>query len=133
MKIYLVIALGELALLVDERHEVERPHCDEVERLLVVDELDVLPVDRLVVVLLLLHLEDVLHEELLQVLVGEVDAKLLEAVCVEVLEAKDVKHSYCTFVIEFDVRLVYCSIYLLHNEDKQTAVNAFGKGVTNVL
>ena len=68
--------LWELALLVDERHEVERPLRDEVERLLVVHELDVLPRDVLVVVLLLLQLEDVLHEELLQVLVGEVDAEL---------------------------------------------------------
>ena len=36
------------------------------------------PVDGLQVILLLLQLEDVLHEELLQVLVGEVDAELLE-------------------------------------------------------
>lgn len=38
-----------------------------------------LPVDVLQVVLLLLQLEDVTDEELLQVLVGEVDAQLLEA------------------------------------------------------
>ena len=68
--------LRELALLVDERHEVERPDGDEVEGLLVVHELDVVPVDGLHVVLLLLQLEDVLHEELLEVLVGEVDAEL---------------------------------------------------------
>lgn len=37
-----------------------------------------LPVDVLQVVLLLLQLEDVTDEELLQVLVGEVDAKLFE-------------------------------------------------------
>ena len=52
-----------------------------------------LPADVLVVVLLLLQLEDVLHEELLQVLVGEVDAELLEGVRAEVLEAEDVKHA----------------------------------------
>lgn len=38
-----------------------------------------LPVDVLQVVLLLLQLEDVPDEELLQVLVGEVDAQLLKA------------------------------------------------------
>ena len=49
------------------------------------------PVDGLEVVLLLLQLEDVLHEELLQVLVGEVDAELLERVRLEVLEAENVQ------------------------------------------
>lgn len=37
-----------------------------------------LPVDVLQVVLLLLQLEDVTHKELLQVLVGKVDAELLK-------------------------------------------------------
>ena len=58
---------------------------------LVVNELDVPPLDGLEVVLLLLQLEDVLHEELLEVLVGEVDAELLEGVGGEVLEAEDVQ------------------------------------------
>ena len=58
---------------------------------LIVDKADLLPVDPLLVVLLLLHLEDVRHEELLKVLVGVVDAELLEAVGVKVLKAEDVK------------------------------------------
>jgi hypothetical protein len=37
------------------------------------------PVDALQVILLLLQLEHMPHEELLQVLVGEVDTELLEA------------------------------------------------------
>ena len=58
---------------------------------LIINEADLLPVDALLVVLLLLHLEDVRHEELLKVLVGVVDAELLEAVGVKVLKAEDVK------------------------------------------
>jgi len=45
----------------------------------------------------------VLHKELLQVFVGEVDAKLLETVGVEILEAENIEHTDCTFVTEFDI------------------------------
>ncbi len=41
----------------------------------------------------LLQLEDVLVEVMLQRLVGEVDAELLEAVVLVVLEAEDVQHA----------------------------------------
>ena len=58
---------------------------------LIINEADLLPVDALLVVLLLLHLEDVRHEELLKVFVGVVDAELLEAVRVKVLKAEDVE------------------------------------------
>ena len=60
---------------------------------LIINEADLLPVDALLVVLLLLHLEDVRHEELLKVLIGVVDAELLEAVDLESLEAVDVQHA----------------------------------------
>lgn len=71
--------LGELALLVDEGDDVHGLGGDHVKSVLVVSELDVLPVDVLQVVLLLLQLEDVTHKELLQILVGKVDAELLKA------------------------------------------------------
>lgn len=71
--------LGELALLVDEGDDVHGPVGDHVERILVVSELNVQPVDALQVILLLLQLEHVPHEELLQVLIGKVNAELLEA------------------------------------------------------
>jgi len=68
--------LWKLWLFINERHQVERPDGDEVEGLLVVDKLDVMPVDGLHVVLLLLQLEDVTNEKLLQIFVGIVDTKL---------------------------------------------------------
>ena len=54
---------------------------------LVVEVVDVDPLDALALVLLLLLLEHELDEELLQLLVAVVDAELLEAVVVEHLEA----------------------------------------------
>ena len=58
---------------------------------LVVEVVDVDPLDPLPLVLLLLLLEHQLDEELLQVLVAVVDAELLEGVVVEDLEAVDVE------------------------------------------
>lgn len=69
---------GELGFFVDERHDVHLFDGDQVERVLIVDKLNVLPTDVLLVVLLLLQFENVPHEKLLQVLVGIVDAELLE-------------------------------------------------------
>lgn len=73
-----VFYLWELALLIDEGDDVHGLGGDHVKGVLVVSELDVLPVDVLQVVLLLLQLKDVTHKELLQILVGEVDAELLK-------------------------------------------------------
>ena len=60
---------------------------------LIVDEVNMLPADLLSVVLVLFHLEDVLDEKLLEVLVGVVDAELLEAVVLEVLKAENVQYA----------------------------------------
>ena len=92
-----------------------------------------LPVDGLEVVLLLLHLEDVLHEELLQVLVGVVDAELLEAVRVKVLEAEDVKDPDGALVTELELLLEDGGVDLLHDQDEQAAVDSFSEGITNIL
>jgi hypothetical protein len=97
---------------------------------LIVDELDVLPVDAFVVVLLLFELEDVPHEELLQVLVGKIDAELFEAIVVEVLEAEDVQDSdRISLALS---RSVYRAVDLLHDEDEHSAVDAFDEGVSDV-
>ena len=64
------------------RVEGPRPHLlDEVDAGLQVHaKVDELPLDALLLVLLLLQHEHVVVEELLQLLIGEVDAELLEAV-----------------------------------------------------
>lgn len=72
--------LGELALFIDEGDDVHGFVGDHVQSILVVCELDVLPADVLQVVLLLLQFEHVANKELLEILIGKVDAQLLEAV-----------------------------------------------------
>ena len=78
--------LWEAAGLVQQ---VEHPHAClyQVKHVLVVHKLDVRPCDRLALVLGLLLLEDVCVEMLLQLLVGQVDAELLEVVGVKLLKA----------------------------------------------
>jgi len=72
-----------------------------------------LPIDALVIVLLLLQLEYMLNKELLEILVGIIDAELFEAVVTKVLEAEDIQHTYSTARIIF--RSVYGLVNFLHN------------------
>jgi hypothetical protein len=46
---------------------------------LIVNKLNVLPVDTLKIVLFLFQFEDVLHKKLLQILIGIINAELLKA------------------------------------------------------
>ena len=83
------IYLWKVALIVQDVQDSRGLGGDEVDGGLVVLEVDVLPADLLLGVLLLFQLEDVLVEEILQCLVGIVDAQLLKAVVVEVLQEED--------------------------------------------
>lgn len=65
-------------LLVHQRDDALVLLLDQVADDLVVEEVDVLPLDALLAVLLLLRVQRQLDEELLQLLVAEVDAQLLE-------------------------------------------------------
>ena len=69
---------------------------DEVDAWLVVLVLDLDPADALLGVDLLLHLEDELEEELVQLLVGEVDAQLLERVVSRGREQRSAKEGMHT-------------------------------------
>lgn len=69
-----------LALIVQDAEESVGLRLVELETARVVDKLDVDPVDAFALVLLLLVLENVLVEVVLQVLVGVVNAELLETV-----------------------------------------------------
>ena len=100
---------------------------------MIVDELDVVPVDRLVVVLLLLHLEDVLDEELLQILVGVVDAELLERVRSKVFEAEDVKHTDGGLVLPGDVWLCDGRVDLSNDVNEEATVNSFRESISDVF
>ena len=71
-----VLAGAGGAALVEEAEDADRPLGDEVDDVLVVLVRDEVPLDLLLDVHLLLELEDVLDEEVVQRLVGEVDAHL---------------------------------------------------------
>jgi len=69
-----------MALFINQREQVAGYSSQEIEDVLVVTELDVIPHDVLFQVLLLLKLEDVADEELLQLFVGKINAQLLKTV-----------------------------------------------------
>lgn len=72
--------LGEMAFLVNQSEQVTGFPSQEVQDALVVTKRDVVPHNVFLQVLLLLKLEDVTHEELLQLLIGKVYAQLLKTV-----------------------------------------------------
>lgn len=72
--------LWEAALLINEGQQIQRFDGQHVQDLLVVLIVDACPHDVFSSVLFLLQPEHVLDEELLQLLVGKVDAELFEAV-----------------------------------------------------
>ena len=59
---------------------------------MVVNKLDALECHALLLILALLEFEDGIRKVLLQLLVAEVDAELLERIDIKDLEAKDVEH-----------------------------------------
>ncbi|GIX62627.1 DHHA2 domain-containing protein, putative [Babesia caballi] len=87
----LVLAAGQVALLVDHHEQPVGAALEELDAVGVVGEVEGVPGDALGGVELLLAAEDEVVEEVLQRLVGEVDAELLEGVVLEALEAEDVQ------------------------------------------
>lgn len=73
------IYLWELALFINEGDDIHRLESDDFQSLAVISEVNVIPGNVLCNVFLLLHLEDMVHEELLKVLIGNVNAELLKA------------------------------------------------------
>mmetsp|Transcript_6645 Transcript_6645/g.16124 ORF Transcript_6645/g.16124 Transcript_6645/m.16124 type:complete len:339 (-) Transcript_6645:610-1626(-) len=89
----LVGAFGQAALLVEESEHADggRLGREHFDALLIVGLRDGVPSNRLAQIDLLLLAEDLRVEVRLQLLVGEVDAELLERVDLELLEAKNVE------------------------------------------
>ena len=86
-----ICAFGKSTLFVDQRNDIHRFDGNQIENPLIIFEGDVLPIDVFVVVFLLFEFEDVMDEELLEILIGVVDAKLFETIPLEVLESEDVQ------------------------------------------
>ena len=86
-----VAAFGHVALLREQLEDAARRLLDELDAGRVIGEGDVRKLDLFGQVQLLLQSEDVVIEEAVQLLVGVVDAQLLERVAAEVFEAEDVE------------------------------------------
>lgn len=72
--------LWKMAFLINQSQQVTGFPSQEVQDVLIVTKLDVTPRNVLLRILLLLQLEDVAHEELLQLLIGKINAQLLKAI-----------------------------------------------------
>jgi len=116
---------------------------------LIVNEFDVLPADIFLIVFLLFQLENVPHEELLQILVGVVDAKLFETIWSQTLDSvipllssqflpvdakvfksKDIQYSDGARV--HFVGFADGTVQLSNNPDEQSPVNTFSKCISNI-
>lgn len=73
------IYLWEPALFINEGDDIHGLKCNDFQSLAVVSEVNVVPGNVLCKVFLLLQLEDMVHEELLKVLICNVNAQLLKA------------------------------------------------------
>lgn len=68
-----------MAFLINQSQQVTGFHSQEVQDFFIVVKFDIIPHNTLFQVLLLLEFEHVVHKELLQLLVGKINAQLLEA------------------------------------------------------
>lgn len=71
--------LRKMAFFIDQRQQVAGFPSQELQDVLIVTEFDIVPLQALFQILLLLQHEDMADEELLQLLIGKVNAQLLEA------------------------------------------------------
>ena len=79
------------------------------------------------------YLKNMLNKKLLQIFICEIYAKLLETVCLKILKSEDVENTDCAFIRIPHVGLIYGVVDLLHNVNKQSAVDTLGEGVPDVL
>mmetsp|Transcript_51451 Transcript_51451/g.123871 ORF Transcript_51451/g.123871 Transcript_51451/m.123871 type:complete len:478 (-) Transcript_51451:949-2382(-) len=125
----LVRTLGHHALLVQDGEDAHCLGSQDVHRVLIVGEIQSVPGDAFALVQLLLELEDKGVEELLEPLVGEVDAELLKRIHFEALEAKNVQHAN----EQLDVSSVADGqVCLRDNEVEDHAIQRLGQRVAVV-
>ena len=86
-----VTSIWVKGLFVDQCENVERFHRHHVEDVLVVGKVDLVPFDPFPVVLFLLQFEHMADKELLQLLIGVVDAELLKRVMFKLFKTKNIE------------------------------------------
>lgn len=123
-----VARLWQLGLLVEQMEDAIVLGLDQINTILIVHVDNLLDSEALLLVQHLLFFENALVEELLQLLIAIVDAKLLETIDREVLEACNVQHAdVVARRLERDTL-----IDPVHDIVKQAAVDRFGQGVASV-
>ena len=113
-----------------KKERKEKRNLKEINALGVVNEINLRPRDVLLLVLSLLELEYVVGEELLELLVGVVDTKLLKAVDLEKLKTKDIQDTNEVHGLlgGFDR-----DVDVIHNPVKEAGVKCLSHGVAAVL
>lgn len=71
--------LWKLAFLINQWNDIHGFCTNQIQGILIVNKLNMFPVDSFIIILLLFHFENVLDKELLKVLIGIVDTQLLKA------------------------------------------------------
>lgn len=114
-----VFALPLLRLRVEQREYAEAGRVEQVNGVLVVDLLDVFPLDPVVLLERLFVAEHVCVEVLLELLVGLVDAQLLEAVVVKHLETLYVQQRYLGLCLGFLLAAEQHVVYAVADQSEQ--------------
>lgn len=120
------------ALLVQNGDDALVLLLDQIADHLVVEVLHRDPLDALPAVLVLLGLQRQLDEQLLQLLVAEVDAELLEAVLLEDLEAVDVQDAHHVALGAPGLLRLQRDVQALHQPREQPVVDGLGQGIPGI-
>jgi len=124
-----VVGLGDDAFFVKKDEDTMRTLVDEIDGgLRVKTEIDEGPVDLFTEVLLLLELEHVVVEELLQLLVGVVDADLLERVLLEDFETGNIEDTN----ERVGSLLVEDLVGTLDDPEEESSEDGLGQGISGV-
>jgi hypothetical protein len=121
--------LREEGFFIEKGQDTHRFLFDEINGWLQVkSEIDECPLDSFLLVLLLLEGKHVVVEELLELLIGEVDAELLKAVDLEDFETGDIEHTDEGAGLLSSELLVD----LLDDPQEESVVQRLGKGLSGV-
>ena len=103
------------------------PDSNQIQSFLIINEFNMMPIDRFQVVFFLFQFENVLDEKLLQILVGKIDAKLLKRIRIEIFKTKNIQNANTCSIDVFDSRVRFENgcVDLFHNVDEHATVDSW--------
>eukprot|EP00732_Lithocolla_globosa_P000970 Lithocolla_globosa_v1_NODE_401_length_4166_cov_3.956458.p2 type:complete len:157 gc:universal NODE_401_length_4166_cov_3.956458:1282-812(-) len=108
---------------------------DEVDHGLIIDEVDMIPLDSFCHIDGLLQFEGVVIEVLLKHLIGKIDAKLLERIELENLKPKNIQNAnvhQTLFVMQMGCVLPEALIDALHQPIKHATIHKFAQRISRI-